>query len=313
MTKHRNAQAAEAGAATEAGGKKGKKGVKASRSAKQVAWEWFKAIAWALAVALLIRQFLFQAFRIPTGSMKDTLLVHDFLFVNKFMYGAKTPDRLTIPFLNKTIADGIPSLKLPGFRGPRQGDIIVFEYPIDRSQDYIKRCVAVAGDTVQVSDGVLTVNGQVYESNFADFDGDHSCIPSWRDRDACPQPHSRLDPASLLRGRHNREFGPIVVKPDHLFMMGDNRYNSMDSRYWGQLPVELIKGKAEIIYWSYDRMFFWPRWERLLKIIDLPPGRGWLQPVVRILALALIGYSIWHYRFRDRSGRHRDRKQHQEA
>jgi len=299
--RHRAAESAEANQMPA----KSKKGVKASRTPQQVAWEWIKAIAWALAVALLIRQFLFQAFRIPTGSMKDTLLVHDFLFVNKFLYGAKTPDRLTIPFLNKTLAEGVPSLQLPAFRQPRQGDIIVFELPQDRSQDYIKRCVAVAGDTVRVHDGVTTVNGQVYESNFAEYGGDHSCVPTWRDRDKCPLPHSRLDPASLLRGPYNREFGPVVVKPDHLFMMGDNRYNSMDSRYWGQLPVELIKGKAEIIYWSYDKVLFWPRWERLLKIIDLPPGRGWLQPVVRLVVLALIGYSIWHYRRRD--------KQRQEA
>lgn len=274
--------------------------VKVTRSPGRVAWEWVKAIAWALAVALLIRQFLFQAFTIPTGSMKDTLLVHDFLFVNKFLYGAKTPDRLTIPFANVTLAEGVPYLKLPGFRQPRQGDIIVFELPQDRSQDYIKRCVAVAGDTVMVRDGILRVNGEVYESNFAEYGGDHSCVPSWRDRDQCPLPHSRLDPAGLLRGPFNREFGPEVVKDGHLFMMGDNRYNSMDSRYWGQLPVELIKGKAEIIYWSYERVFFWPRWERLLKLIDLPPGRGWLQPLVRLLVLGLIGWAIWRYQIQPR-------------
>jgi signal peptidase I len=295
---HRNARAAGAGhetAETKKGGR-----VKTERSPRRVAWEWLKAIIWALAVALLIRQFLFQAFRIPTGSMKDTLLVHDFLFVNKFIYGAKTPDRLTIPFLNATLAESVPYLKLPAVREPQQGDIIVFELPQDRSQDYIKRCVAVAGDTVQVSDGILRVNGMVYESNFADRDGDHSCIPYWRERDNCPEPRSRLDPASMIRGPFNREFGPVVVEDGHLFMMGDNRYNSMDSRYWGQLPLELVKGKAEIIYWSYDRVFFWPRWERLLQLIDLPPGRGWLQHLVRLVVIGLIGWSIWHYRRRDR-------------
>ena len=294
--RHRAAGAADAAPRESAP----KKGVKVQRSPGRVVWEWVKAIAWALAVALLIRQFLFQAFRIPTGSMKETLLVHDFLFVNKFLYGAKTPDRLTVPFLNKTLADSVPYLKLPAIRQPKQGDIIVFELPQDRSQDYIKRCVAVAGDTVQVREGILSVNGQVYESNFAQDDGDHSCVPTWRNRDACPLPHSRLDPASLLRGPFNREFGPIVVKPGNLFMMGDNRYNSMDSRYWGQLPLELVKGKAEIIYWSYERVFFWPRWERLLKLIDLPPGRGWIQVAVRLLVLGLIGWGAWRYWFRQR-------------
>jgi signal peptidase I len=270
--------------------------VKVERSARQTAWEWLKAIAWALGVALLIRQFLFQAFRIPTGSMKDTLLVHDFLFVNKFIYGAETPDRLVIPFLNKTLAESVPQLKLPAIRQPRQGDIIVFEFPQDRNQDYIKRCVAVAGDTVLVRDGILRVNGEVYESNFADHDGDHSCVPDWRDRGRCPEPHSRLDPVSLPRGPFNKNYGPRVISAGHIFMMGDNRYNSQDSRYWGELPLDHVRGKAEIIYWSYENTFFIPRFERLLKIIDLDPDRRWLQPVVRILALLLIiGGSVWSW------------------
>ena len=274
-----------------------KTGVKNPRSGRDLAWEWLKAIIWALAVALLIRQFLFQAFRIPTGSMKDTLLVHDFLFVNKFLYGAKTPERLTIPFLNKTL----PRTALPrAARHPRAapGGHHRLRVPQDRSQDYIKRCVAVAGDTVAVHDGVLHVNGAIYESNFAVDDGDHSCVPTWRNRDGCPEPHSRLDPASMLRGPHNREFGPVVVAEGHLFMMGDNRYNSMDSRYWGQLPVELVKGKAEIIYWSYENVFFWPRWDRLLRLIDLPPDQAWLQPTVRLVVIGLIGWGIWRWRRR---------------
>lgn len=277
-----------------------KRGVKVDRSAKQVAWEWVKAIAWALGVALLIRQFLFQAFRIPTGSMKDTLLVHDFLFVNKFIYGAKTPDRLVIPFANKVLAGSVPFVKLPAIRQPRQGDIIVFELPQDRNQDYIKRCVAVAGDTVQVRDGILTVNGEIYESNFAEFEGDHSCIPRWNHPDACSAPHSRLDPASILGDSKKRVFGPIVVNDGHLFMMGDNRYNSADSRWWGQLPIERVKGKAEIIYWSYERFFLWPRWERLLKIIDLNPNRAWFQAVFRVGLLAIIVGTTIRYNRRDR-------------
>ncbi|HOX25069.1 MAG TPA: signal peptidase I [Candidatus Krumholzibacteria bacterium] len=274
--------------------------VKVERRWRAVAWEWLKAIAWALAAALLIRQFLFQAFRIPTGSMKNTLLIHDYLFVNKFIYGAKTPDRIVIPFAGKTLVDDIPHVRFPAVREPRQGDIIVFEYPENRNVDYIKRCVAVAGDTVLVRAGVLTVNGAVYESNYADRDGDHSCIPHWRERDSCPEPRSLLDPVSLGKGPYNREFGPLVVPPGHLFMMGDNRYNSQDSRYWGALPVELVKGKAEIIYWSFENTFFIPRFERLLKLIDLAPGRQWVQAAVRIGVALVILASIVYYRRRER-------------
>jgi signal peptidase I len=191
-------------------------------------------------------------------------------------------------------------VRLPGLREPRQGDIIVFEYPENRNQDYIKRCVAVAGDTVLVKDGILTVNGAVYESNFAEFGGDHSCIPEWRDRDKCPAPRALHDPVAYRRGLRNREFGPYVVPADHLFMMGDNRYNSLDSRYWGPLPVELVKGKAEIIYWSYESIFLWPRFDRLLKLIDLPPDRAWLQPLVRVAVLLLIAGTVVYYRRRDR-------------
>ncbi len=267
---------------------------------RQTAWEWIKAALWALAVALLIRQFLFQAFTIPTGSMKDTLLIHDYLFVNKFIYGAKSPERITIPFAGKTLVDGLPHFRLPAIRQPRQGDIIVFEFPENRSIDYIKRCVAVAGDTVLVRDGILRVNGEIYESNFADRDGDHSCVPDWRNAEGCPEPHSRLNRNAMRASPLNHSFGPYVVPADHIFMMGDNRYNSQDSRYWGPLPRDHVRGKAEIIYWSYETTFFVPRFERLLKLVDLPPGRAWVQPVVRIGVLAVIIGTVVYYRRRDR-------------
>ena len=119
--------------------------------------EYTKSIGSAILIALVLRQFVFQAFRIPTGSMLETLQIGDFLFVNKFLYGAKTPDRIRIPVVNWTIIDGLPVLKAPALREPRQGDIIVFEYPEDRNIDFIKRCVAVAGDTVAVREGVLRV------------------------------------------------------------------------------------------------------------------------------------------------------------
>ena len=243
------------------------------RGMKQTILEYAKAIGTALLIALVLRQFLFQAFRIPTGSMLETLQIGDFLFVNKFLYGAKTPDRIRIG--KATLIDGLPVLKLPGLRPPRQGDIIVFEYPRDRNLDYIKRCVAVAGDTVAVRDGVVYVNGKIYESNFGERDGDHSCVPSWTDPESCPAPRSKKDQAAYVRNVRNRDWpwegsgvpDPYVVPAGTIFMMGDNRYNSMDSRYWGPLDTDLIKGKALFIYWSWDSDRHLPRVSRMGDLI----------------------------------------------
>jgi signal peptidase I len=244
---------------------------KAPRSLKKTAIEYAKAIGTALLIALVLRQFIFQAFRIPTGSMLETLQIGDFLFVNKFLYGAKTPERIRIG--KATLLDGLPVLKLPAIREPRQGDIIVFEYPNDRNLDYIKRCVAVAGDTVLVEDGILKVNGVVYESNFADLDGDHSCVPSWADPESCPAPRTKHDQAAYVRNKRNHEWPwpgmqkTYVVPEGHIFMMGDNRYNSMDSRYWGALDKNLIKGKAMFIYWSWNGEKHLPRVNRIGDLI----------------------------------------------
>ena len=231
--------------------------------------EYTKSIGSAILIALVLRQFVFQAFRIPTGSMLETLQIGDFLFVNKFLYGAKTPDRIRIPVVNWTIVDGLPVLKAPALRQPRQGDIIVFEYPEDRNIDFIKRCVAVAGDTVAVREGVLYVNGKVYESNLGEYGGDHSCIPSWTDPENCPAPRVKKDQGMYLANPRNREFpwagmpNPYVVPAGRIFMMGDNRYNSKDSRYWGPLDTKLIKGKALFIYWSWNGEKHLPRFSRL--------------------------------------------------
>ena len=244
---------------------------KAPRSFKTTLREYAKAIGTALLIALLLRQFVFQAFRIPTGSMLETLQIGDFLFVNKFLYGAKTPERIRIGKV--TLLDGLPVLKLPAIREPRQGDIIVFEYPKDRNLDYIKRCVAVAGDTVKVKDGILRVNGEVYESNFADRDGDHSCVPNALDPEACPAPRTKHDRAAYVRNKRNHAWpwpgmpATYVVPEGHIFMMGDNRFNSMDSRYWGPLDVDLIKGKAMFIYWSWNGERHLPRLNRIGDLI----------------------------------------------
>jgi signal peptidase I len=252
--------------------KHGEKG-KAKAPRKNTLREYAKSIGMALLIALVLKTFVFQAFRIPTGSMLDTLLIGDFLFVEKFTYGAKTPERIRIPFVNWTIAEGLPVLKLPGWSEPSQGDIIVFEYPEDRNLDYIKRCVAVAGDTVEVVDGVLFVNGEIYESNFGDRDGDHSCVPTWTDPEACPAPRAKKDQVAYVSNPRNHQWPwgnaarPYVVPEGHIFMMGDNRFNSADSRYWGPLDTQLIKGRAVVIYFSWDSQRHLPRLNRMGDLI----------------------------------------------
>jgi len=259
----KNAEAAKAVAEKKKG-----KGIAPKQN---VVWEYTKSIGIALIIALLLKQFVFQAFRIPTGSMLETLQIGDFLFVNKFLYGAQTPNRIRIGKV--TLIDNLPVLKLPAVREPEQGDIIVFEYPRDRTVDYIKRCVAVAGDTVSVQGGVVHINSEIYESNFGDRDGDHSCIPSWTDPESCPGPRAKHDQASYVRNSRNESWpwpgmpNPYVVPEGHIFMMGDNRYNSMDSRYWGPLDTKLIKGKAMFLYWSWNSEKHLPRLNRIGDIL----------------------------------------------
>jgi signal peptidase I len=199
------------------------------RKKRSTAGEYAEALIVAVVLALIIRTFLFQAFRIPSGSMENTLLVGDFLFVNKFLYGAE------LPFTG--------GKRLPGFSDPAAGDIIVFRYPRDPSQDYIKRCVAVEGDVVEYKNKVLFVNGEERVEDFA----------------------KHAEGTTL---RPNRDsFGPVTVPADHLFMMGDNRDRSADSRMWGFLPEKNIRGKALFIYFSWDGPRSRIRFSRLLDLI----------------------------------------------
>ena len=131
----------------------------------------------------------------------------------------------------------------------------------------------VAGDTVRVDAGVLYVNGEIYESNFAERDGDHSCVPAWTDPESCPAPHTKRDQAAYVGNPRMKSWPwrdgerPYVVPEGHIFMMGDNRFNSMDSRYWGPLDVDLIKGKAMFIYWSWNGERHLPRLNRIGDLI----------------------------------------------
>lgn len=231
--------------------------------------EWAKSIGLALLLFLIIRTFLVQAFKIPTGSMEKTLLVGDFLLVNKLAFGASTPHR--IPF----VGTELPSFRIPGYDSPERGDIVVFEYPLDRSLDYVKRCVAVAGDTVEMHDKVLYLNGvqqdEAYVQN-ADPNIQRSRGRSsgssrfaWQRNYLTEEGHRRHG-GNYAPTRDN--FGPLYVPEGHYFCLGDNRDYSSDSRYWGFVSEELIKGRPVILYFSWNRRMFLPRFERIGVIID---------------------------------------------
>ncbi len=182
--------------------------------------EYSTSILVAVGLALLIRSTIVQAFYIPSGSMEDTLYVGDYLLANKFIYGAP----IELPLVDA------PLLRLPAIRDPRQGDIVIFRSLEDVGRDLIKRCVAIGGQTVQVRDKVLYVDGVIVPDA---PDGKH------------------VDPVIYPgRSKARDNFGPLTVPEGHFFMMGDNRDRSRDSRYFGPVPREKVKGKAMIIYWS---------------------------------------------------------------
>jgi signal peptidase I len=189
--------------------------------------ENIEAIAVAVVLALFIRTFVVQAFKIPSGSMKPTLLIGDHILVNKFIYGIK------IPFWDKII---IP-IKKPG-----RGDIVVFKFPEDPSKDFIKRVIGIAGDVIEIRNKQLYVNHKRMETLYGVY-LDSSII------------------SGSIQPRDN--FGPVTVPPDSLFVMGDNRDHSYDSRFWGFVRLNALKGKAFIIYWSWDKDNFGVRWSRL--------------------------------------------------
>ena len=202
-----------------------------SQKPRSILREYIEAALWALVLTLFLRAFVIQAFRIPSESMKDTLLVGDFLFVNKFEYGPK------IPFTH---------IRLPGLRAPRSGDVIVFQFPQDPSKDFIKRCIATGSQTVEVRNKQVSVDGRVLSESYA----------------------IHTDPNVRPAGYDYRDnFGPQTIGSGELFMMGDNRDNSNDSRYWGTLDMDLVKGRAMFLYWSWDGERNWPRWTRIFQVI----------------------------------------------
>ncbi|MFW6297529.1 MAG: signal peptidase I [Desulfosalsimonas sp.] len=193
--------------------------------------ENLEAIFIAVLLALFIRAFVVQAFKIPSGSMEPTLEVGDHILVNKFIYGVK------LPITNTSI---IPVSK------PERGDVIVFEYPVDPDKDFIKRVVGIPGDVVEIKDKKVYVNGRLADDYPVKYNGDG----------VLPESASQKD-----------EFGPITVPQGSYFVLGDNRDNSYDSRFWGFVRESAVKGEAFIIYWSWDKENFGVRWGRIGKIL----------------------------------------------
>lgn len=197
--------------------------------------ENIEAILVAVLLALFIRGFVVQAFKIPSGSMENTLLIGDHILVNKFIYGVK------VPFTGITV--------IPG-KKPQRGDIVVFRYPKNPKKDYIKRVVGVAGDTIEIRNKKVYVNGVLENNPFAIYS----------------------EPNIIRYERDNMR--PTVVPPNSLFVMGDNRDNSQDSRFWGFVKLGALRGKAFMIYWSWDKYKFdlfngrlGARWSRIGDIL----------------------------------------------
>ena len=187
---------------------------------KSTAREYFESIVVAVILALFIRTFVVQAFKIPTGSMEENLLIGDHLLVNKFVFGptASAAEKAVLP-----IAD------------IKRGDVLVFKYPVEPERDFIKRVIGLPGETVEVKERKVYIDGAVVDDSHA-----HYLLPATSDYHEVTSFDVR------------ERYGPVMVPPNQYFVMGDNRDNSQDSRYWGFLPRDLVKGRALVIYWSYE-------------------------------------------------------------
>ena len=214
---------------------------------KSTAREYIESIAIAVLIALFLRAFVVEAFKIPSGSMIPTLQVGDHIFVNKFIYGVR------IPFTNIKVG--------MGYRKPKRGEVIVFIYPQDHDKDFIKRIVGIEGDTVEVRDSEVLVNGKPIPRERVPGDCtyhdvmDEETNPTWVQKGCDGYRETLADGTTYMTYlAHNRDagrlFAPVKVGKDNVFVMGDNRDNSHDSRYWGTVPFDLIKGKAMVIWFS---------------------------------------------------------------
>jgi len=223
-----------------------------SASAARWAWEWTRSLLGAFTLFLFIRTFLVEAFRIPTGSMENTLLVGDFLLVNKAVFGPRVP---------------FSDLHLPAVAEPRRGDVIVFVPPHEPEKNCVKRLVAVPGDTVEMRDKQLFINGVPQSEPYARFSDEGDIYDpgmTWQ----CDFLPAGIDTRECRPTRDN--WGPIVVPDARYMVLGDNRDDSEDSRYWGFVDRSSIKGKPLFIYYSFNaasmRVLPWIReirWNRI--------------------------------------------------
>ncbi len=206
------------------------------RKPRSVFREYFEALLWAVILALVIRTFVVQAFKIPSGSMKPTLLIGDHLLVSKSSYGVKLPfsDRMLITL-----------------GAPERGDIVVFKFPEDRDKDFIKRVIGLPGESVEVRNKQVYIDGRPLDDPWGRYSDRVILPPGVQPRD---------------------NFGPVKVPPEHYLVMGDNRDQSYDSRFWfggkgGFVPMKDILGRAVIIYWSWEDESFGVRWSRIASLI----------------------------------------------
>ena len=251
-------------------------------------WQEVKSWGIVLLIALGLKATVIEAYQIPTGSMENTILIGDFILGKKFVYGARTPDWIGIPWTK--IGFNLPWIRLPGFKKPKQGEVVIFKYPVDPTLNYIKRCVAGPGQTVLIRNKVLTVDGKVFPNpEHSKFITNFTYPSSWTDAEIFPGGAGNKDnygpvyvpakgdtlrygqvPADIIRNvaelkKHtfriyqdrmyidDRPVEYYIVEQDHYFMMGDNRDNSWDSRFWGFVPFDKIMGEGLVIYLSWDK------------------------------------------------------------
>lgn len=194
--------------------------------------EWIESILIALVLAAFIRTYFIQPFKIPSGSMRETLIEGDRLFVNKLRYGPKVlPEFLAVRFRDQVhVPQWLAEARFPGLTKPQRGDIIVFVYPEDRKRDFIKRLIAFGEETVEIKEGKIFINGFVVDE---------------------PRIRNRYYYNTGIYGEKGQK---IVVPKGHYFALGDNSGSSHDSRYWGFIPQDYVIGRAEIIFWPFSRL-----------------------------------------------------------
>ena len=189
---------------------------------KSTVREYFESIVIAVILALFVRTFVLQAFKIPTGSMENNLLIGDHLLVNKFMFAP---------------TDSAIERALMPIGTIRRGDVLVFKYPVEPDRDFIKRVIGLPGETLELKEKKIYINGKPLDEPYVHF---------------LEEPRHSAELSEVTSSDVRENYGPVTVPPNQYFMMGDNRDNSADSRYWGFMPRDYVKGKALLIYWSYE-------------------------------------------------------------